>query len=150
MTDRDTETISKKDIFNMMDSYKSNVEFNKELLESQVKILDQHETIIVNLNRVNTDQSDVGKLLKTLIDKLTIHHTECNTNKSESVETVRKGIDKINHHHVESIKSHNILRNSLITGAGILSSIVCSLLYMIYQLIDKFDKLETISKHLGV
>lgn len=150
MADRDNETISKQDIFNMMDSYKSNVEFNKELLESQVKILDQHSIIIVNLSKVNDDQTSLGSHVEKLIERLTIHHNDCNSNKNESLKTVKLGVDTINNHHIETIKSHNVLKNSIITGAGILSGIVCSLFYIIYQLIDKFNKLEAIAKHLGV
>lgn len=146
MVDRDNETISKQDIFNMMDSYKSNVEFNKELLESQVKILEQHDGIIINLNKFNDNQITISTHLETLIDKLTCHNTNCSSNKDEAVTTVKEGISKINNHHIESIKSHNILRISLITG----SSIIASLIWIIYQMVDKFDKLDAISKQLGV
>lgn len=157
MNSRDDDTISKKDIFNMMDSYKSNVEFNKELLESQSKILEQHNDIITNLNKINEkqntnniNQADIGNHLEILIDKLTCHNTNCSSNKDEAVTSVKEGINKINSHHLESIKSHSVLRNSIIAGVGTLSSIVVSLIYIIYQLVSKIDKLEAISKHLGV
>ena len=149
MTDRDDDTISKKDIFNMMDSYKSNVEFNKELLESQVKILDQHVGIITNLNKINANQSNIGGHLEVLIDKLTCHNTNCSSNNNEAVTTTREGINKIDDHHIESIKSHSVLKNSILSGAGVLSGIVVSLVYIMYQLIDKSDTLQAIAKHLG-
>lgn len=150
MPDRDNETISKKDIFNMMDSYKSSVEFNKELLESQVKILNQHESIINELKSISLNQSGTCGNIEKLINNLTVHNDNCSSNIHESVTIIKEVGSKINDHNIESIQTHNVIKNSIISGAGILSGIIGSLFYIIYQLIDKFEILKDIGKNLGI
>jgi predicted PurR-regulated permease PerM len=130
------DVIQKEDLFLLLESYKNSVEMNT-VISQQLRTI--HEV----LNACKDETSALETNLKELIEK--------------AIDAAEKARDKIDSHNVESIKDIGQIDRSvgkltnkiylLYIGVG---SIVLSLFWVIYQLIDKYELLVSIAKQLGV
>ncbi len=124
-----TDTLSKDDLFLLLESYKNSVEMN-------TLISQQLSTILETVQQCKEDNVNLESNLK------------------EKIEAAIKEIEKIqnssNVHDKEMIKGHGKILNRtnlLYVGMG---SIIIALIMLVYQVIDKLDLIEKIAAHLGV
>ncbi len=124
-----TDTLSKDDLFLLLESYKNSVEMN-------TLISQQLSTILETVQQCKEDNVNLESNLK------------------EKIEAAIKEIEKIqnssNVHDKEMIKGHGKILNRtnlLYVGMG---SIIIALIMLVYQVIGKLDLIEKIAAHLGV
>lgn len=129
--------LTKEDLLNMMDSYKSNIEFNKQLFGSQEKILSDHNRVIENIGTITKSQEKLMIQFEHLVDKLTVHNTSCLASLNSSISSVKEVGEKIAEHNLESIRHNGKIENHLIAVYSILSGIVATLLITLIKFWNK-------------
>jgi cysteinyl-tRNA synthetase len=144
------ELLTKDDLLNMMESYKSNIEFNKQLINSQEKILDDHGKVIDRLAKITKSQETLGIHLNHLITNLTEHNNSCNASVLSAIESVKNLNRKIEENNVESIKEHSKLKVHLISISGGLILIIIALVTAVGRMWDKIDIIDEVSKYIGM
>lgn len=132
----DKEVLQKEDLFLLLESYKNSVEMNT--------VISQQLRNILEILRKCKDESS---LLETNLKK----------DISQAITAIEKVSDKIESHNVESIKGIGTvdsamgkLGTKIIILYFAIGSVVVSLIWMVYQLIDKFDLLKEIAIKVGV
>lgn len=125
----DEKNLSKDDLFLLLESYKNSVEMN-------TVISQQLTTILEILQTVKDQDANLEQNLKDKIDS--------------AIKIVEKMRDKFEAHDKEDIKYFDKILNKLTVLYIGVGSIVLSLCWIIYQLIDKYELLHTIAVKLGV
>jgi predicted PurR-regulated permease PerM len=123
------QNLSKDDLILLLESYKNSVEMNTLISQQLSYILEVLQTIKDN-------DSNIEQNIKVKIDS--------------AIDLIEKIRDKFEMHEKEGIKQFGKILNRISAIYIALGSIVLSLFWMIYQLVDKYDILRKIAEHLGV
>jgi len=134
------DTLTKIDLVNMMESYKSNIEFNKQLFSSQEKILKDHGKVIDNLANITKYQEKMVMQFEVMIDKMTTQNATCSASFSTAVSDIKSVGEKVDLHNVESVKGHDGLKGHMIAVYGTLGGVVAGLLGLVWTLMHHLDK----------
>lgn len=129
------EQLTKDDLVNMMESYKSNIEFNKQLFSSQEKILTDHNKVIENLGEIIQSQEKLGIHLEHLVDRIIEHNNSCTDNFNSAVQVITAVGEKVDTGTLEQLKSTNGLRGHMIAIYGSMGGVIVSLIGLIYTII---------------
>jgi hypothetical protein len=145
----DNEILTKDDLLNMMNSYKSNVEFTQELLSSQKVLVDEQGKIINKLSDITSAQEKVGMHLEHLIKTLTEHNSSCQNNVGEASSAIKDVTKKIDETKIENIKDHGLLKNHLMVISGGLLAVIVALIVALEKIWSKSDIIDAVAKHVG-
>jgi len=116
--------LTKTDLINMMESYKSNIEFNKQLFESQEKILADHNKVIDNLAAITSSQEKMVIHFENLVDKLSENNNTCTANFINALSEVKDIDSKLAAHNLGCIGNHGKLKSHLMAIYGALSGVI--------------------------
>jgi len=123
------ESLHKEDLFLLLESYKNSVEMNT--------LISQQLSVILDILRQCKDDSVLMEV--NIKDKIIVVEV--------IIEKIR---DKLEGHEKENIKSSGKIINRVNLLYVAIGSMVISLFWVIYQLIDKYSLLEAIALKLGV
>ena len=123
------ESLHKEDLFLLLESYKNSVEMNT--------LISQQLSGILDILRQCKDDSVLMEV--NIKDKIIVVEV--------IIEKIR---DKLEGHEKENIKSSGKIINRVNLLYVAIGSMVISLFWVIYQLIDKYSLLEAIALKLGV
>jgi len=123
------ESLHKEDLFLLLESYKNSVEMNT--------LISQQLSGILDILRQCKDDSVLMEV--NIKDKIIVVEV--------IIEKIR---DKLEGHEKENIKSNGKIINRVNLLYVAIGSMVISLFWVIYQLIDKYSLLEAIALKLGV
>jgi len=123
------ESLHKEDLFLLLESYKNSVEMNT--------LISQQLSVILDILRQCKDDSVLMEV--NIKDKIIVVEV--------IIEKIR---DKLEGHEKENIKSNGKIINRVNLLYVAIGSMVISLFWVIYQLIDKYSLLEAIALKLGV
>ena len=126
--DPKTDALSKDDLYLLLESYKNSVEMN-------TLISQQLSSILTVLQVCKTEGQQIEKSVKDKIDVASL-----------MIEKIR---DKLEIHEKENIRSNGKIINRVNLLYVAIGSMVLSLFWIIYQLIDKYAILQSIASKLG-
>jgi len=106
--------LTKYDLANMMESYKSNIEFNKQLFQSQEKILSDHNKVIDKLADITKSQENMVNNFSHMVEKVSENNNMCLVNFNQAVELLGKIREKNDTHDKETLKQSSKLKVHLI------------------------------------
>lgn len=124
-----SDNLSKDDLFLLLESYKNSVEMNTIISQQLTSILSVLEQCRNESDDMENNLSSKIDSLIQLVEKIKEIFTKCD---KENVKYFEKVLNKV---------------NLLYVFQG---SIVVSLIWMIYQLIEKYELLRHIAENLGV
>jgi len=143
------DALTKDDLLNMIDSYKSNVEFNKELISSQKVLIDEQGKIIDKLADITHAQEKVGMHLETVIKTLSEHNTSCRSNIGEASGEIKDLSKKVDQGKIENIKDHSFLKNHLMVLSGGFIAVIIALIVALEKIWSKSDIIDAVAKYIG-
>jgi len=126
--DPKTDALSKDDLYLLLESYKNSVEMN-------TLISQQLSSILTVLQVCKTEGQQIEKSVKDKIDVASL-----------MIEKIR---DKLEIHEKENIRSNGKIINRVNLLYVAIGSMVLSLFWIIYQLIDKYAILQSIASKVG-
>jgi len=142
--------LSRDDLFLLMQSYENTIKLNTMLLE-------QHKKLIEDSNKILSRQIESTTKLGVIFDGIetigsTLSHSlqEIRDRKND-IDQVKETVhEKMNSYHLEHIQLFGSLKTGLNITYVAITSLVISLLGLIYTVFTKLELLEKISSALGV
>jgi predicted PurR-regulated permease PerM len=134
--DPENRSLSKDDLFLLLQSYKNSVEMNTIISQQLNNILESVENYRDEIGNVESNLKEKIETAITIGDKIRDNLESHNTQSIKNMATINKDTSKI---------TNKV--NLLYVGIG---SIVVSLFVLIIQIISKYDTLKMIAEHLGV
>jgi len=144
------QVLTKDDLLNMMDSYRSNVEFNKQLIESQEDLITEQGQIIDKLSEIADIQKDISTNLKEVVKTLTEHNTSCNNSIVEASSNLKEVQKKLDDSKIDNIKEYSKIKNLLITISGGLVAVIIALVLALEKMWSKADIIDEVAKYIGI
>ena len=136
-------SMSKEDLFFLLESYENTIRLNTTLLEQQNKLLDQHGELL-------KQQNDINANLKVVLNNFSDYSKDI----SELHAKVVEGLSAININQAECRKECSTEHGGLTIRAYVgwvgMAAIIISLITLLISTFDKFSLIHDIAKHLGV
>lgn len=136
MADSEQTVFLKEDVYMLLDTYKNQIESNKTLMEQQGKLLDQHNMLL-------SKQAEIVVSLNEVLTKLGTCHDGLK--------------DKLTEYRTESLKEHNGIRHRIYVAYAGMTTIILSLIGLLYTEYTKADTLHAathtlklLAKHFGL
>lgn len=151
----DVKSLSKDDLYLLMESYRNMITMNATLVEQQKQLLDSQVKIIERQDNLNVKQSQLFDKISTLVDKIDdwtdatkSGHAEiqntCTDLEDLIVNKVDKLLEKTTDLNIENTKQHEGIKNHIYAAyiglVGTVGSVV-ALIYFVFSHNDKADNL---------
>ncbi len=143
MTDDSNNLISKDVMLNMIESHKTNTEYNTKLYLRQEALVKEQTKATENLLQIVEKQKEINNQLASLITTMSSHNTIMRT----SVDDLKKDIKS---DHINNVKEHGKIKNHLIGLTGGMIVVVIGLLSALGSMWSKVDIIDAVAKHLGL
>jgi predicted PurR-regulated permease PerM len=129
-------SLSREDLFLLLESYKNTIELNTTLVEKQNQIIIQNTEVI-------EQQKKIFESISKMIEKIGQNINDSSIRQNEI-------ITKINENKLNITNEHSSIKNLIYVALIGMGTIVISLTSLYITTFDKFKIIIDIAKHLGV